>query len=461
VLAVAVALVISPATSGAQDVPTTTTSTSVVDTVPTSTTTTTTVLPQTTTEMPTTSLPVVIKDLPPVVIPPGPVDGSTPDAPGTLPPSPPMTPGAILPGPSGVPRDLGAVLALRAPTDRKIAADIAALNTANDALTSATSDLAAANAAVDATGGAVDALGASDRGAANTAAETRKSLRDASIAAYVTGLGRNDLAVGLSADGMSQSMARVTYFHSINDNLGRIVARWNLEKSKLDPQAKVASDRHGLALARAESATAAQQATSTLVAAAQAALTQDQALAGMAPSVVAGIPDRVLDAYVRAAQLSAVEEPACRIRWWDLAAIGRTESTNASGRAIGIDGKISPPIIGPALNGAGFALIRDTDHGLWDGDTTYDHAVGPMQFIPSSWRSLGVDASGDGIADPQNIYDAAFSAARYLCAAAGPLPLDTEAGFLHAAYSYNHSTAYTLTAWQNSAPYRWASQAAQ
>ncbi len=175
-----------------------------------------------------------------------------------------------------------------------------------------------------------------------------------------------------------------------------------------------------------------------------------------------GIPDRVLDAYVRAAQLTAANDPACRIRWWALAAIGRTESHNASGRAIGVDGTISPHIVGPALDGSGgFALIGDTDHGLMDGDPTYDRAVGPMQFIPATWRSLGVDASGDGVADPQNIYDAAYSSARYLCAAARPLPMDTEAGFLDAAYSYSHSSSYPMTSWLGSAPYRLASQAAQ
>jgi membrane-bound lytic murein transglycosylase B len=350
---------------------------------------------------------------------------------------------------------------LRTPLERRVSLAIVRLSEANAALVSATSELDAANAAVTATQGDVDALTQSDRAAADHAAQTRKSLRDASVAAYVTGLGRNDLAVGLASEQLTDSMARVTYFHSIGDNLSRIVDQWNREQGRLDPQAQDASNRHGLALARVEAANAAQQAASAEVTAAQQELDQDQTLAGVGPSVVDGIPDRVLDAYVRAAQITAMNDPACRIRWWDLAAIGRTESHNASGHAIGADGTVSPPIVGPALDGNGFALIPDTDGGALDGDTVYDRAVGPMQFIPSTWRTLGVDASGDGKADPQNIYDAAYASARYLCAAAKPLPLDTEAGFLDAAYSYSHSSTYPMTSWIGSAPYRMVSQAAQ
>jgi soluble lytic murein transglycosylase-like protein len=44
-------------------------------------------------------------------------------------------------------------------------------------------------------------------------------------------------------------------------------------------------------------------------------------------------------------------------------------------------------------------------------------AVGWMQFLPSTWRRWGVDASGDGVADPMNPADAIYSAARYLQAA--------------------------------------------
>ena len=41
-------------------------------------------------------------------------------------------------------------------------------------------------------------------------------------------------------------------------------------------------------------------------------------------------------------------------------------------------------------------------------------AVGWMQFMPSTWESYGVDANGDGVADPYNPEDAIFAAARYL-----------------------------------------------
>jgi len=43
-------------------------------------------------------------------------------------------------------------------------------------------------------------------------------------------------------------------------------------------------------------------------------------------------------------------------------------------------------------------------------------AQGPMQFMPRTWAAYGVDADGDGVADPWSPTDAVFSAARYLCA---------------------------------------------
>ena len=61
-----------------------------------------------------------------------------------------------------------------------------------------------------------------------------------------------------------------------------------------------------------------------------------------------------------------------------------------------------PGIYGIPLNGSNnTAVIRDTDGGTYDRDLTWDRAVGPMQFIPGTWRTVGVDANGDGRKDPR------------------------------------------------------------
>ncbi|MEV5463672.1 lytic murein transglycosylase, partial [Streptomyces cellulosae] len=93
------------------------------------------------------------------------------------------------------------------------------------------------------------------------------------------------------------------------------------------------------------------------------------------------------------------------------------------------------------------ALIRDTDGGAHDGDTAYDRAVGPMQFIPSTWARWGADGNGDGRTDPNNVFDAALAAGRYLCA--GGRDLSVPAELDRAILGYNHSTAYlrTVRAW--------------
>ncbi|MFJ9036065.1 lytic transglycosylase domain-containing protein [Streptomyces sp. NPDC102406] len=153
-----------------------------------------------------------------------------------------------------------------------------------------------------------------------------------------------------------------------------------------------------------------------------------------------GIPATVLAAYRRAESTMARTDPGCRLPWHLLAAIGKVESGQARGGDVDAHGTTRHRITGPALNGDGFALIRDTEGGAWDGDPVYDRAVGPMQFLPGTWRRWGADGNGDGRSDPGNIFDAALAAGRYLCA--GDRDLGTTSGMERAILSYNYSQDY-------------------
>ena len=63
-------------------------------------------------------------------------------------------------------------------------------------------------------------------------------------------------------------------------------------------------------------------------------------------------------------------------------------------------------------------------------------AVGWMQFMPSTWMRWGMDANGDGVANPWNPEDAVYSAARYLAAAGAQEDL------ARAIFAYNHADWY-------------------
>ncbi|MHC6628809.1 lytic transglycosylase domain-containing protein [Streptomyces globosus] len=156
-----------------------------------------------------------------------------------------------------------------------------------------------------------------------------------------------------------------------------------------------------------------------------------------------GIPATVLAAYRRAEERVGRTDPGCGLRWQLLAAIGKVESGQAGGGRVDAAGTTLRPILGPVLDGNGFANIPDTDGGVYDGDTVHDRAVGPMQFIPSTWAAWGQDADGDGRRNPNNIHDAALAAGRYLCA--GGRDLRTPAGLDRAVLSYNHSGEYLRT----------------
>ncbi|MFD6241961.1 lytic transglycosylase domain-containing protein [Streptomyces diastaticus] len=160
-------------------------------------------------------------------------------------------------------------------------------------------------------------------------------------------------------------------------------------------------------------------------------------------SAESGIPATVLDAYRKAEASLAASNPRCRVPWELLAAIGKVESGHARGGRLDSNGTTPSPILGPVLNGVGFANISDTDGGAYDGDTLHDRAVGPMQFIPQTWESWGRDGNGDGRRDPNNIYDAALAAGSYLCAHDRDLTVERD---LHQAIlGYNRSQEYLRT----------------
>lgn len=146
------------------------------------------------------------------------------------------------------------------------------------------------------------------------------------------------------------------------------------------------------------------------------------ALAGWAGRLAGplSIPVPALEAYGYAQLAVDRSTPNCHLGWTTLAGIGKVESNHGSAGSATLlpDGRALPPIIGPALDGTnGTVLVRDTDQGRYDGDKVYDRAIGPMQFLPSTWARYGTDADGDGTADPNDVDDAAMTAGRYLCAA--------------------------------------------
>jgi Transglycosylase SLT domain len=165
--------------------------------------------------------------------------------------------------------------------------------------------------------------------------------------------------------------------------------------------------------------------------------------AGDLPNGPLMIPADLYKAYTNAALMLATELPSCKIHWSLLASIGRIESNHARGGQVDAAGNTVPHILGPVLNGGGFAAIRDTDGGRLDDDARWDRAVGSMQFIPSTWRGYAADGNNDGISSPHNIYDATVAAGKYLCS--GGLDLSNPQDKATAVFRYNHSDSYVRT----------------
>lgn len=160
---------------------------------------------------------------------------------------------------------------------------------------------------------------------------------------------------------------------------------------------------------------------------------------GAAPPVGAwsGIPGRALTAY------RATDGWCDGLRWQLVAAIGQVESGHGTFGGAALDeetGEAVPWIFGPPLNGS--PGVQSIPIGSWLGwwglTGPWQQAVGPMQFLPSTFDSWAVDADEDGTTNPHDIDDAAASAANYLCGGTEGAIDDERAAVLR----YNNSASY-------------------
>jgi hypothetical protein len=171
--------------------------------------------------------------------------------------------------------------------------------------------------------------------------------------------------------------------------------------------------------------------------------TRHQRIADVSANTSYDVPRAALNAYQNAAKSLATSVPGCHLSWGVLAAIGQVESDQGrfAGAKVLADGTTFPTIVGMQLDGTGkVAKISDSDNGRLDGDTVWDRAVGPLQFLPGTWATAGADGDANGSRNPNDFDDAALATAQYLCAGGGDMRVAAQAR--RAVFSYNHSADY-------------------
>jgi hypothetical protein len=141
---------------------------------------------------------------------------------------------------------------------------------------------------------------------------------------------------------------------------------------------------------------------------------------------MAGVPD-VAELMQRTAIEASPDLPRALQTARGLRHPRRTEALRRDGRTVGRLG----------ARGSG------CDHGPARPRLRSHHRppdMGPMQFLPDTWARYASDGKGDGVADPQNLYDSTLAAARYLCSADHDLRDPTQA--VTAILRYNNSMSY-------------------
>jgi murein DD-endopeptidase MepM/ murein hydrolase activator NlpD len=132
----------------------------------------------------------------------------------------------------------------------------------------------------------------------------------------------------------------------------------------------------------------------------------------------AGVPARAAQAYQRSGDM------CMGLDWTLLAAVGAVETRHGQLASSSIDpdsGEVTPWIFGPPLDGTNATVAIPVEQwiGWWGLTGPWLQAVGPMQFLPSTFEAHAVDVDQNGVANPHDIDDAVGTAARFICAASG------------------------------------------
>lgn len=161
-----------------------------------------------------------------------------------------------------------------------------------------------------------------------------------------------------------------------------------------------------------------------------------------------GISRLALAAYMAGAVTANKVVPGCAISWNDIAAVGFIESRQGryGNATIAMSGEVLPPILGVPLNGSSHTRKVPMAHlGIADGTGPYARAVGPLQFLPSTWVAVATlvrARTGIVLSDPNNFLQAAAAAGTTLCRGGSFVAGPSTAAYM----SYNASARYAWRA---------------